>query len=181
MHRVAWRRLTAWLIDWLAILGWAAVTAAIGVPLYLAGITGPMGTIGLNVLATLVLVVPVVAGFAGLEASRREASLGKRVRRLRVVDVETGGGLSFGRALLRNALKIGLPWMVGHLAVFAISRDSAASGSVSWPVWTLTVLAYVLPIWYVVSLFTGDGRTPYDRAARARVIPDPVPHASRSR
>lgn len=180
MHRVAWRRLTAWLIDWLVILCWAAVTAAIGVPLYLAGITGPMGTIWLNVLATLVLVVPVVFGFAGLEASRREASPGKRVRRLRVVDVETGRGISFGRALLRNALKLGLPWTVGHLAVFAISTESAASGSVSWQVWTLTALAYVLPIWYVISLFVGDGRTPYDRAARARVILDPAPQASRS-
>ena len=51
------------------------------------------------------------------------------------------------------------------MAVVAIVVESA-HGSV----WVLTALAYVLPLVYVASLFAHDGRTPYDRAARARVI-----------
>jgi hypothetical protein len=86
-----------------------------------------------------------------------------------VVDAGTGGGVGVGRALLRNILKIGLPWTIGHAAVVAIvlgSGDSAAAG----PVWVLTAVAYVLPLAYVISLFIGDGRTPYDRVAGTRVI-----------
>src|SRR5690606_20373375 len=127
---LAWRRLTAWLIDWLVILAWVAVTAAVGVPLYVAGITAPMGAFALNVVSAVVVVVPVVAGLAWAEAGRRHAPPGKRARRLRVVDARTGGGVTLGRALVRNALKVGLPWTIGHGAVIGIAAGSA-SGSVA--------------------------------------------------
>jgi uncharacterized RDD family membrane protein YckC len=166
--RLPWRRLTAWLIDWLVILVWVAVTAAIGIPLYAAGITRPTDPLALNVVSALVAVVPVVIGLAWTEASRRQASPGKRLRHLRVVDAETGRRVTFGRTLIRNVLKVGLPWTIGHAAVVAIVEG--AHGSMAGSVWVLTALAYVLPLAYVASLFTRDGRTPYDRAARARVI-----------
>jgi hypothetical protein len=38
----------------------------------------------------------------------------------------------------------------------------------------LTGLAYVLPIIYVVSVFVGTGRTPYDRLAGTVVIRRPA-------
>lgn len=169
MGRLAWRRLTAWVIDWLVILGWVAVTAAIGVPLYAAGITTSTGPVALNVVSAVVVVVPVVVGLAWAEASRRQATPGKRARRLRVVDAGTGGRLGLGRALWRNALKIGLPWTIGHVAVIALVSDNN-DGSTDGVVWTVTALAYVLPLIYVMSLFLRDGRTPYDRAARTRVV-----------
>jgi uncharacterized RDD family membrane protein YckC len=157
------------MIDWLVVLVWVAITAAIGVPLYAAGITSPMDPLALNVVSALVVVVPVVVGLAWTEAGRQQATPGKRLRRLRVVDAETGRRVTFGRALIRNALKVGLPWTIGHIAVVAIVESP--EGSVSGLIWVLTALAYVLPLVYVASLFTRGGRTPYDAAARARVIP----------
>lgn len=162
-------RLLAWVVDWACILVWVAITAAIGVPLFLSGITGGLSIPALNAVATIVLVLPVTVGLALLEASTRESTFGKRVRRLRVVDSLTGSRVPLGRALLRNLVKVAIPWTLGHAAVYAL----IASGPDAPPavgVWALTAAAYVLPIAYVVSLFVGDGRTPYDRLARTRVL-----------
>lgn len=96
--------------------------------------------------------------------------MGKRLRGLRVVDVDTGGRVSFGRALVRNVLKVGVPWLIGHAAVFAIVAASATT-SVPPQVWVLTAAAYLLPLVYVGSLFVGSGRTHYDVAVRTAVRP----------
>ncbi|MFF1877023.1 RDD family protein [Leifsonia sp. NPDC058230] len=168
MTRHPWNRLLAWLVDWACILGWAAVTAAVGVPLYLSGATRGIDALTVNLVSAVVLVVPVTLALAWLESSRRQASVGKRLRRLLVTDARSGSRIPFGRALLRNALKLALPWSIGHAAVIEIvGVDPAAQ--VPAGVWVLTAVAYLLPIWYIVSLFVGSGRTPYDRLARTRV------------
>jgi uncharacterized RDD family membrane protein YckC len=164
-------RLLAWVVDWACILVWVAITAAVGVPLFLAGVTRGLSIPALNVVATIILVLPVTVGLALLEASTRESTFGKRVRRLRVVDWRTGSRVPFGRTLLRNAVKVAIPWTLGHAAVYAlVAGDPDAPPTVG--VWVLTAVAYVLPIAYVVSLFVGDGRTPYDHLARTRVLRD---------
>ncbi|WP_136709104.1 RDD family protein [Agromyces sp. H66] len=161
------RRISAWLIDWACILGWVALTAAIGVPLYLAGVTSPMGVGTLNVISALVVVVPVVVGAAWFESRPRSATPGKRVLGL---EVRTDAGRPrFPLALLRNALKIGVPWLIGHAAVFAITTSSADGGSVAVGVWVLVAAAYVIPIVWIVSLFVAGGRTPYDRLSGTTV------------
>jgi len=162
-------RLLAWTVDWLCILGWVVVVAAIGVPLYLAGITAGLTVVVLNVVATLVLVVPITVALAGLESSAREGTIGKRLRGLRVVSSRTGARLSYRRSLARNTIKIAVPWTIGHAAVYAIVASSAA-GSVPVAVWVLTAAAYVLPIAYFASLFIGSGRTPYDRICGTVVV-----------
>ncbi|WP_243062088.1 RDD family protein [Humibacter sp. RRB41] len=168
MHRHPWRRLLAWLIDWVCVLVWVGILVAIGVPLYLSGVTGGVGPISLNVISGLVLVVPVTVVLAALEASRSGATLGKRVLHLRV-QTHQDARVSFGRALARNALKIALPWAVGHVAVIAIVVSSEAGSVPPW-VWVVTIAAYVLPIAYVVALFVRSGRTPYDAAAGTSVV-----------
>ena len=159
------------LVDWFCILVWVAITAAIGVRLYLSGVTHSMGTVPSNLMAALITVVPVTVGLTLLESSAREASVGKRTRQLRVVDAVTGLRVPFRRSILRNTLKIGVPWTIGHAAVFSIVQTSG-SGPVPVSVWLLTVVAYVLPIMYVVSLFVGQGRTPYDLVSGTVVIPE---------
>jgi hypothetical protein len=157
------------LIDWFCILAWLAITAAVGVSLYLSGATLPVGALASNLVAALVTVVPATVVLSLLESSPREASIGKRTRHLRVVDAVTGSRVSFRRSILRNTLKIGVPWTIGHAAVFSIVQ---AGGSVPVPVsvWLLTVVAYVLPIMYVAFLFVGQGRTPYDLISGTVVI-----------
>ena len=77
--------------------------------------------------------------------------------------------------MVRNLLKIAVPWLLGHTAVFAIVTSSSGSNGVPTGVWILTAAAYILPIIYVVSLFIADGRVPYDRVAGTNVRPRPEP------
>lgn len=169
MARHPWNRLLAWIVDWLAILVWVAVVAAVGIPLYLMGIIGTMPLLWANLVAAALLVVPVNIVLARLESSVKEGSLGKRARHLRVVSARTGARVSFQQAIARNALKIALPWTIGHAAVYGIVTSSA-TGTVPISISVLTAIAYVLPITYVVSLFLGTGRTPYDRLCRSVVV-----------
>ena len=169
VDRYPWNRLLAWGIDWLCIVVWVAITAAVGVPLYLSGVTTGLSLVALNVIASLILVVPVTLGLAGLESSAREGSPGKRARRLRVVRFGTGARVSWRRTLARNALKVAVPWTIGHAAAFNIVASSGAS-TVPVQVWLLTAVAYALPILYVMTLFVGSGRTPYDRIAGTTVV-----------
>jgi hypothetical protein len=59
VDRHPWNRLLAWGVDWLCILVWVAITAAVGIPLYLSGVTTGLSLAVLNVVAALILVVPV--------------------------------------------------------------------------------------------------------------------------
>ena len=77
VNRQPWNRLLAWVIDWISILAWVALIAAAGVPLWLAGITGGLTVVALNIIATLFLVVPVTLMLAWFESSARQASIGK--------------------------------------------------------------------------------------------------------
>lgn len=155
------RRIVAWLIDWCCILVWVAATAAVGVPLFLAGVTATMSLVVLNLVGAVVVIVPVVLAAAWCESRPTGATPGKRAMGL---VVRSGSiRLSYRLALLRNVLKLGVPWLIGHAAVFAIVSSSNASNEVPTAVWVLTGLAYLIPIVWIVSLFVGDGRTPYDR------------------
>lgn len=169
MSREPWNRLIAWLIDWLCLLAWVAVTAAVGVTLDVTGVTPDLSRGALNIIATVIVVVPVTGAFALLESSGWEATVGKRTRRLRVVDAESGSPVPFRRTLRRNFVKIALPWMIGHAVVFEIVTRDAAGQVPGW-LWVATAGAYVLPAFYVVSLFIGRGRTPYDWVSRTTVV-----------
>jgi uncharacterized RDD family membrane protein YckC len=158
--RHPWRRLLAWWVDWLCIMAWAAVIAVIAVPLYLSGALRDLGPVAQNVVSAAALVIPVSLAFAVLESSRLHATLGKRVAGLTVVGAD-GTRVGFWRALLRNLVKIAVPWAIGHAAVYALTGSSGATPTV-WLV-LLTAAAYVLPTIWLVTLFVGAGRTPYDR------------------
>jgi uncharacterized RDD family membrane protein YckC len=162
----AWRRIVAWLVDWLCFLVWLALVAAVGVPLYLAGVTGQWSALTANVVSALVTAVPLTIFLAVLESGARQASVGKRVLGLKVVAARDGGRLSFAAALLRNVLKVAVPWTIGHAAAIALVWATTMNPGLA----ALTAAAYVLPLVYVVTLFAGKGRTPYDRAAGAGVV-----------
>ncbi|MHB1171809.1 MAG: RDD family protein [Lacisediminihabitans sp.] len=173
MRRQSWNRIVAWLIDWLCILGWILITAAVGVPLTLSGVIGVIGAnsgdlLELNIVGLVVMILPVTLVFAWMESRPSGQTLGKRIRRIHVDTMRAGNPLTYRRSLVRNAGKFAVPWTIGHAAVICIFEASAA-GHV--PVWVivLTAVAYVIPIMYVASLFIGSGRTPYDRVAGTRV------------
>lgn len=162
-------RILGWVVDCGCALAWVAVTAAVGVPLYVTGVTRLADPVALNVVAAAAVVIPVTVGLAWLESRSVEGTWGKRTRRLAVVTAAGRSRISFARALVRNVSKVMIPWLIGHAAVFSIV-EASATGGVPVSVWILTGLAYVLPIVYIVSLFIGSGRTPYDRLAGTVVI-----------
>lgn len=167
--RSAWNRLSAFAVDWLCIITWAAVIgAAVGL-LRLAGIEWDLPALGGNIVSALALVLPVAVVFAVLESGPRQATPGKRLRKLRVVDAGSGDRIPLGRALVRNLLKIAVPWLIGHAAVYELVA-SGPSGDVLLPTIVLTIAAYVLPIVYVVALFVGARRPLYDRVAGTSVV-----------
>lgn len=155
------RRIVAWLIDWSCILVWVAATAAVGVPLFWAGVITTTNVVVLNIVGAIVVIVPVVAAAAWCESRPGGATPGKRAMGL---IVRAGGiRLPYRVALLRNLLKLGAPWLIGHAAVYDLASGSNAGGEVPPGVWVLTGIAYLIPIVWIVSLFVGDRRTPYDR------------------
>lgn len=161
------RRILAWLIDWACILAWAALTAAVALPLYLAGVMASTDLVTSNLVAAVAVVVPAVVGAAWFESRSSAATPGKRVLGLEVLT--DAGHPRYRVALVRNALKIGVPWLVGHAAAYAVVASSAESGTVPVGVWVLTAAAYVIPAVWIVSLFVAGGRTPYDRVAGTTV------------
>lgn len=155
--QLAWRRLTAWLIDWLWILILPALLVPIGFLLRNAGLPSWL----LNLGAFLVLIVPVTVWLAWRESSSRQATPGKRVRGLRVV--RDGERASFRRALLRNALKVALPWELGHTVAYGFASGSEGA----WLI-VLTVLTYVVLFAWAGSLFRP--RTLYDVLSGTQVV-----------
>lgn len=169
--RLSVRRILAWCLDWVCIVGWVAVTAAVGVPLYVIGLIRLSGTVQENIVGAAVIVVPVVVAAAVCESRSKPATPGKRVMHLQVRTAS--GRPSFLRALARNALKFGVPWLIGHAAVYGLSSGTA-EGTTSAGIWILTASAYAIPLVYVVSLFIAGGLTPYDRVCTTEVVATPL-------
>ena len=129
--------------------------------MFVAGVTVVINLAVLNLVGAIVVIVPVVLAVAWCESRPIGATPGKRAMGLvvRLGSVR----LPYRLALLRNLLKLGVPGLIGHTAVFAIVSSSNASNGVPTGVRALTGLAYLIPVVWIVSLFVGDRRTPYDR------------------
>jgi uncharacterized RDD family membrane protein YckC len=159
VNRQPAERLGAWLIDLLCIAGWVAVLAVVGAALYLTGVLHTLSADAGNAASFVVLIVPVTVALARFEAGSREATVGKRARRLRVVDAGTQSRVSFARALLRNTVKVAVPWELGHTVAYGLIGTTAGVPVPGWLIVT-TVAAYVLPAVYVVTLFVVTAERP---------------------
>ena len=162
-RRHPWRRLVAGAIDGCCIGAWVVLVAVVGIGVYLLlGAHGRLASeLQENLIAFVVTIAPVTLGMT-LAERRGGATVGKRVAGIRIVRASDGARPSFPRLLGRNCLKFGVPWTIAHAAVFALVDSSAAGSPAPW-VLVVLLLAYVLPVLYVASLFIGGGRTPYDR------------------
>lgn len=161
----AWRRMTAWAIDWLWILILPVLLVPVGVILYRTGLRLPAWT--WNLISLLVLITPVTLWAAWRESGRFQGTPGKRVRGLVVVDARSARPVGFGRALLRNAVKIALPWELGHSVAFGFAE---AGERIPGYLMILTILVYVVVFGWIGSLFLASTRTPYDLLSGTRVI-----------
>lgn len=73
------------------------------------------GGVPLEIYTLLTISLPTWFYFAWSDQSNWQATVGKRVFRLIVTDIE-GNRIGFGRAMLRTVIKL-LPWEISHLTV----------------------------------------------------------------
>jgi uncharacterized RDD family membrane protein YckC len=170
-------RLLSLLIDYALIVAYLVVLGLVALGTY--ALTGSLfdwlslGTAGAELLGFIVLVLPVGVYLYRCEASARQATVGKRLLGLRVVDASAGGRLSKPRVLVRTIVKL-LPWELAHFMVWQTVAFTA-TGATDFPTWLSVglVLANALPLLYIgMVLFQKDGRGPHDLVARSRVIRD---------
>ena len=114
------KRLLAFAIDFILIAAYILVLIGIG-----AGtirITSELVVLAspwtIDLLAFLVLILPVILYFALQEGSQRQATWGKRRVGITVVNAQ-GQKLSWLQALTRSAIKF-LPWQLAHTCVIQI-------------------------------------------------------------
>jgi uncharacterized RDD family membrane protein YckC len=160
---IAGRRLLAFAVDWLVVALWGGVLFGAVMMATSGHPPRPENPWKAQMIGLLTMTLPVTLYFSLLESSAWRASIGKRALGL-VVSSESGDRLSFGSALLRNAVKF-LPWEFGHL----VAQQAAFSGEAGLPVWVWgpAIVAFAGPVWWVIALIA-TGRTPYDRLASAR-------------
>jgi len=166
VHPLATRRAKAYARDCLGYLGIAAATGPFGLVAQRFG----FGT-NRRVILTLSAVPPILAALlaARQEAGPTTATPGKRRFQL-LVEARTGEPLTFRQALLRNLVKITLPWQLGHTVAIGAafggfdSRDPLTIGS--------AVITYPLVAVMMVSVVTRSGAAPHDRLTGSHVIED---------
>ncbi|QIM19176.1 RDD family protein [Leucobacter coleopterorum] len=168
-------RLIALLLDYAVILGWMLVLAISTLVPY--SITGEffdwlaLGTAGAQFLGFLLLVLPVGIYLYVGEASTRQATVGKRVLGLRVVDAMNENRPSRLRIVIRTIVKL-LPWEIAHFVVWNIVAN-AANGEFEFPLWLMVtaVAANLIPFVYIAFVaFQKDRRGPHDLVAGTRVV-----------
>ena len=159
---MTFRRIAAFIVDWLFLIAYAVVLVPFGVALSRAGVDlGPWLN---NALAFVLLIVPATIWLAAWERGGRGATPGKRLLKLRVIGRRPDASLGWTRSLARSALKLALPWELGHTAAFAFAAGSDGLGV------ACAVLAYAVLFVYLGFAFVGSGRTPYDRITDSRVV-----------
>lgn len=173
------RRLLAFAYDYILIaiyIGMLAALALFAPPINRLFTSLFADAVTSDLMAFVLLILPVILYFGISEGSARASTWGKRRVGLRVV-ARDGRPAGYAQTLARSALKF-LPWQLGHTAVFQsiYARDSFSPG-----IFLLFALAYGLAIVYLLYLWRRpDHRAPYDLLAGTAVIL-PRPNAARNK
>lgn len=172
LHHLAFFRGKAYVRDCIGYLGIAVAT----VPLGLLAQQTEWGDHRGFVLAASAI-PPTIAT---LVAARRESSSsGATPGKLRYglqVHGQHGEPLSFSRALLRNSLKIALPWQLGHTVAVGAAFggfDNQDPVTIAAAVATYPLLAVMLG-----SVAFGEGRALHDRITGSQVLLKEIPQSA---
>lgn len=164
IHPLAVRRTLAYATDAVSYLGVAAATVPLGLL-----VRRTVGEPSRGLVLALSALPPAIATAwaAHRESSTHGATWGKNRFELRVVSEEGTHRLSPGRAIVRNVVKIGGPWQLGHVVAVSAAfggfdqRDPLTIGS--------TIICYPLLGLMSSLVICGSGRGLHDRLARSCV------------
>ena len=169
-HAGLWVRIAAFAFDYLIITVYLLMLAALSLAVSGTYPNLPRALFGNpasgQITGFMVITLPVTIYFALLESSTWQATLGKRWKRLRVVD-KNNDRLTRMRAFGRTLLKF-IPWELSHACIWQI-RFSAGDPS------PMIILGFAL-VWIliaanIVSLLVSPTRqTLYDRLAGSYVV-----------
>jgi hypothetical protein len=172
LHPLAGRRACAYALDAIGYVGIAAALVPAGLVLLRVGPPSPGQVVALSA------VPPVLAALwaARAESGPTAATWGKRRFGLSVRVRATAAGLGpaegaapgFGRALVRNIVKIAVPWQVGHVVAIGAATGGFDRGDAL--TMTATIIAYPLIAVWVLAVILGSGRGVHDRLASTAVI-----------
>ncbi len=122
-------------------------------------------------VVALSALLPVAATVIAAVQESHLGTPGHRRAGLTVLD-NRGTAPGLGRALLRNTVKIGVPWQLGHL----VGVGAADGGFERRDPWTPVPAALVYP-WFAAvasSVALGSGRALHDRMAGTHVSQRPA-------
>jgi uncharacterized RDD family membrane protein YckC len=161
----AWQRIVAYFIDYLVVAVYFGAMSAVHFLLRGVGVASSPSYVTITeklqgqAVAILLFTFPVICYFALLESSAWQATVGKRFMHLRVVDMD-GQRIKRATSFLRSVVKF-TPWEVAHTGIWHVTGQPFVSppGALSW--WSWVVSMFLLLCW-LVSLFVGSRRTPYD-------------------
>jgi uncharacterized RDD family membrane protein YckC len=155
------RRLAAVVIDGATYLIIPALLLPLGLLLVRRGVV--LSSLAVNALALALVIAPATAWATWREARPRGATVGKRLLRLRVIDERTGALPLHRQALIRNLIKIALPWELGHTV--ALGYANLEGGPVPVWLWVLTAITYSWLLANLLLLLLHSGKPVHDRLA----------------
>ena len=162
-------RLAALAIDGATYLIIPALLLPLGLLLVQRGVI--LGSLAVNALALVLVIAPATAWAAWWEARPRGATVGKRLLRLRVVDEKSRALPSGRQAVVRNLIKITLPWELGHTV--ALGFASLGAKPVPLWLWALTMITYGWVLANLLLLILPSGKPVHDRLAGTIVLRGP--------
>jgi uncharacterized RDD family membrane protein YckC len=168
------RRVGAYLVDGALLFAGVVLTQALlyatGLHPFRAEIEAGLWPGGwrLHLWVFLSTSLPFWVYYATLHSSPWQATLGKRLLRLRVVTV-SGGRLGLGRALLRAVVML-IPFEVNHLVILRLAPvDGSAPGGDFYL--GLALVYGLLALYLAVMLLNPQRRGVHDLIAGSRVLP----------
>lgn len=168
---LAFRRILAFSIDYLVILSLIGALLFINLMVLDSDMEPPQSYLQKlkgHLLGFLTLTAPVWAYFTFTEASRMNATFGKRLLRMRVANRTADKPPSFRQIASRNIVKF-LPWEIAHAAIWYVSErpflDPMPSINLGF-----SILAISCSVSFVICLFLGNGDTAYDFISKTRTI-----------
>jgi uncharacterized RDD family membrane protein YckC len=160
------RRVIAYLIDILLLYGTVILIAQSLIAITLSPIGPASSGIQIELYVLITISLPVWLYFIFSESSKYQATFGKRLMKLKVVN-SMGNRISFARALMRTCLKLLPTWELIHMSVL-IPKPLIYEKNPGIPV--LLIAAYVFMILYFVVLaFSHGKRSVHDLIVRTEV------------